>query len=192
MYIKKMRQSVGKLMAQGAQQWKQVEWSHLHSDITLRCKTLRLIIKLNCLLMVIFSTTGCRMTGNKWKRRRDDGMYMVSGSGKLGAMTSECQTHTNPQWDEHEVKPRCCVTLMKVEEGWRVEMRVKDERLRERVSEGLRERERCIWLLKKEWNNKRTNERRRKMGERGQHELSVEGLGGTRWETHAVKHTQWV
>ncbi len=27
------------------------------------------------------------------------------------------------------------------------------------------------------------------MRERGQHELSTEGLGGTRWETHAVKHT---
>lgn len=61
-----------------------------------------------------------------------------------------------------------------------------------KVKEGRKERERdVIWLLKKEQNSKRKNERkeRRKMRERGQHELSVEGLGGTRWETHAEKHT---
>lgn len=33
-------------------------------------------------------------------------------------------------------------------------------------------------------------ERERRMSERGQHEVSVEGLGGTRWETHAGKHTR--
>lgn len=37
----------------------------------------------------------------------------------------------------------------------------------------------------------RTSERRerKRERERGQDEVSAEGLGGTRWETHAVKHT---
>lgn len=46
------------------------------------------------------------------------------------------------------MRSRCWVTLMKVEEGWKVEMRVKGERLREGVSDGLREGE--MYLAAKE------------------------------------------
>lgn len=52
-----------------------------------------------------------------------------------------------------------------------------------------REREmHCGCLRKKE--KKSEWKRKRKRREQGQHEVSVEGLGGTRWETHAAKRIE--
>lgn len=71
-------------------------------------------------------------------------------------------------------------------EGWREEMRARSQgRTRWRDGEqetlGISRRKRDVfWLRKKE---------KRKTREICQHEHSVKGLGGTRWETHAVKYT---
>lgn len=63
---------------------------------------------------------------------------------------------------------------MKVMTAWRDETHKRGRKQRD-----LAAKERKKWM----------GRQRRGRRERGHRELSVEGLGGTRWETHAVKQT---
>ena len=101
-------------------------------------------------------------------------------SGKGGGWGSWADditlSNTHRRTLETSMRSRCCVTPMKrggmeggEGESW---MFFGCKRKKERI---------------KGWAKEEKKER--KTRERGQNELSVEGLGGTRWETHAVKHT---
>lgn len=130
----------------------------------------------------------------KGERERGEGMtacvwYLAGKSCGSDITASNRNTHRH----KREVKVLCYTDES---EGWDDGGRKRGQREKRNKGWETGEEVRDVfWWLKKEQNNKRMHETRkkrkgRKTRERGQHELNVEGVGGTRWETHAAKRTQ--